>query len=157
MDSLVRKKIVRMAVIVAAALMLPLALAVIGGRQIWKDYKARSEMETAYSEALRESLERAADVAMPVPTLTEEAITLEVPADKFEPELQRVVRLAHGIGGSASSWNDGETVRIVASVPVSSAELYRQAVESKVMSMTAAGESDSMTVVQILLRPIAEQ
>ncbi len=121
---------------------------------MWQDYRARSEMQAAYSEALQESLERAADVAMPVPTLTEDVITLEVPADRFETELQRLVRLAHGIGGSASSWNDGETLRIVASVPSTSADLYRQAVESNIVSMAAAGESDSMTVVQILLRPV---
>jgi hypothetical protein len=154
MDSLARKKVLRMAVIVAAALVLPLALAVVGGWRMWKDHRARSEMQAAYSEALRESLERAADVAMPVPTLTESVITLEVPADKFESELQRLVRLAHGIGGSASSWNDGETVRIVASVPATSADLFRQAVQSNVVSMAAAGESDTMSVVQILLRPV---
>ena len=124
---------------------------------MWQDYRDKSEMQTAYSEALRESLERAADVAMPVPTLTDDVITLEVPSDKFEPELQRVVRLAHGIGGSASSWNDGETVRIVASVPATSADVFRQAVQSNVLSMAAAGESDTMTVVQILLRPVTKQ
>lgn len=154
MDPVARRKTVRMAVIVAGALLLPLALAVVGGWRIWKDYRARSEMQAAYSEALQKSLERAADVAMPVPTLTEEVITREVSAEEFESELQRVVRLAHGIGGSASSWNDGETVRIVASVPATSADLYRQAVEGRVMSMAAAGESDTMTVVQILLRPV---
>jgi hypothetical protein len=154
MDNVVRKKIVRMALIVAAALALPMALAVFGGWRMWQDYRARSELQAAYSEALQESLERAADVVMPVPTLTGEVITREVPAGQFEPELQRVVRLADGVGGSASSWNDGETVRIVASVPATSAELYRQAVEGNVMSMAAAGESETMTVVQILLRPV---
>lgn len=153
MDSLARKKIVRMAVIVAAALVLPLALAVVGGWRMWKDYRARSEMQAAYSEALRESLERAADVAMPVPTLTDEVIELRAPAGSFEAELQRVVRLAHGIGGGASSYNDGETVRIVANVPKSSAQLFRQAVNSKVLSLAAAGESETMTIVQIVLRP----
>ena len=155
MEPASRQKMIRMAVVVALALALPLALAIVGGWRMWTDYRARSEMQAAYSEALRESLERAADVAMPVPTLTDEAINLAVPADKFEPELQRVVRLAHGMGGSASSWNDGEAVRIVASVPASSADLFRQAVQSTVVSMAAAGESDTMTVVQIVLRPVA--
>ena len=155
MEPASRQKMIRMAVVVALALALPLALAIVGGWRMWTDYRARSEMQAAYSEALRESLERAADVAMPVPTLTDEAINLAVPADKFEPELQRVVRLAHGMGGSASSWNDGETVRIVASVPATSADLFRQAVQSNVVSMAAAGESDTMTVVQIVLRPVA--
>jgi hypothetical protein len=154
MEPASRQKMIRMAVVVALALALPLALAIVGGWRMWTDYRARSEMQAAYSEALRESLERAADVAMPVPTLTDEAINLAVPADKFEPELQRVVRLAHGMGGSASSWNDGETVRIVASVPATSADLFRQAVQSNVVSMAVAGESDTMTVVQIVLRPV---
>ena len=155
MEPASRQKMIRMAVVAALALALPLALAIVGGWRMWTDYRARGEMQAAYSEALRESLERAADVAMPVPTLTDEVINLAVPADKFEPELQRVVRLAHGMGGSASSWNDGETVRIVASVPATSADLFRQAVQSNVVSMAAAGESDTMTVVQIVLRPVA--
>lgn len=153
MDSLSRKKTIRMAIIVAAALVLPLALAVVGGLRMWKDYRARSEMQAAYSEALKASLERAADVAMPVPTLTDEAIDLRMPASSLESELQRVVRLAHGVGGGASSYNDGETVRIVANVPKSSADLFRQAVKGNVLSLTAAGESESMTIIQIVLRP----
>lgn len=157
MDNFARKKTIRMALIVAVALALPLALAVVGGWRMWSDYRARSEMQTAYNEALKQSLERAADVAMPVPTLTDDVVALDVPADKFETELQRVVRLAHGIGGSASSWNDGTTVRIVASVPSTSASIFRDAVKSNVVSMAAAGESDSMTIVQIVLRPVAKK
>jgi len=157
MDSLAGKKTVRMVIIVAAALVLPLALAVVGGLRMWKDYRARSEMQAAYSEALKESLERAADVVMPVPTLTDEVIELRVPVRSLESELQRVVRLAHGIGGGASSYNDGETVRIVANVPKSSENLFRQAVNSNVVSLTAAGESEPMTIVQIVLRPEGER
>ena len=90
---------------------------------------------------------------MPVPTLTDEAIDLRMPAGSLESELQRVVRLAHGVGGGASSYNDGETVRIVANVPKSSADLFRQAVKGNVLNLTAAGESESMTIIQIVLRP----
>ena len=157
MDSVARKKTIRMAIIVAAALALPLALAVVGGLRMWKDYRARTEMQAAYSVALKESLERAADVAMPVPTLTDEVIEVRMPASVLEAELQRVVRLAHGVGGGASSYNDGETVRIVANVPKSSESLFRQAVNSNVLSLTAAGESESMTIVQIVLRPEQER
>ena len=142
-----------MAVIVAAALVLPLALALVGGWRMWKDHRARSAMQEAYSEALRESAERAADTVLPVPTLTDGAIEMTVPAANFESELQRVIRLAHGLGGSAASWNDGRSVRIVANVPSTAEALFRDAVESKVVSMTAAGDSRSKTVVQILLKP----
>lgn len=142
-----------MAAVVAAALAVPLALLAGGAWNVWKDYRARSAMQTAYHEALRDAAERAADVVMPVPTLSDDVMRLDVPADKFESELQRIVRLAHGIGGSAASWNDGETVRIIANVPTTAAELFRDAVNSNVLSMTAAGDSEMKTVVQIELRP----
>jgi len=151
-EKAVKKKTIAL-VAVGVFLSLPIALAVVGGWDIWGEYRARRAEETAYNQALREAAERAADVVMPVPSLTDDVITLDVPADKFEPELQRIVRLAHGIGGSAASWNDGETVRIVANVPTTAAELFRDAVNSNVLSMTAAGDSEMKTVVQIVLRP----
>lgn len=141
------------AAVVLAAISLPVALLAGGAWSMWKDHRARNAMQAAYSEALRESAERAADVVMPVPTLTDQAIELSVPPDKLESELQRVIRLAHGIGGSAASWNDGRSVRIVANVPSTALELFRDAVKSNVVSMTAAGDSQSKTVVQILLKP----
>ena len=142
-----------MAVVVAAALAVPIGLLAAGAWGMWKDYRERRTMQAAYSEALREAAERAADTVMPVPTLSEDVIELSVPADKLEPELQRVVRLAHGIGGSAASWNDGQSVRIVANVPATAAEIFRDAVRSSVVSMTAAGDDQSKTVVQVLLKP----
>lgn len=142
-----------MAAVVAAALAVPIGLLSAGAWSMWQDYRERRNMQAAYSEALRESAERAADMVMPVPTLTEDVVELTVPADKFEPEVQRVVRLAHGIGGSAASWNDGQSVRIVANVPATAAELFRDAVRSNVVSMTAAGDSQTKTVVQVLLKP----
>ena len=156
MDAAGRRKTLVMVAVVAAALAVPLALLAGGAWGMWKDYRARSAMQTAYNEALRDAAERAADVVMPVPTLTDDVILLDVPADKFEPELQRIVRLAHGIGGSAASWNDGETVRIIANVPITAAELFRDAVNSNVLSMTAAGDSGMKTVVQIVLRPVGK-
>jgi hypothetical protein len=41
----------------------------------------------------------------------------------------------------------------VANVPSTALELFRDAVNSNVVSMTAAGDSPSKTVVQILLKP----
>jgi hypothetical protein len=154
-EQAVRKKAIAL-VAVGVFLSLPIALAVVAGWDIWGEYRDRRAEEAAYNQALREAAERAADVVMPVPSLTDDVITLDVPADKFEPELQRIVRLAHGIGGSAASWNDGETVRIVANVPTTAAELFRDAVNSNVLSMTTAGDSEMKTVVQIVLRPVAK-
>jgi acylphosphatase len=153
MDPATRKKMIFTAAVVLAAISLPVALLAGGAWSMWKDYRARNVMQAAYSEALRESAERAADVVMPVPTLTDQAIELSVPPGQLESELQRVIRLAHGIGGSAASWNDGRSVRIVANVPSTALELFRDAVNSNVVSMTAAGDSPSKTVVQILLKP----
>ena len=148
-----RRKMIITAAVVLAAISLPVALLAGGAWSMWKDHRARNAMQAAYSEALRESAERAADVVMPVPTLTDQAIELSVPPGQLESELQRVIRLAHGIGGSAASWNDGRSVRIVANVPSTALELFRDAVNSNVVSMTAAGDSPSKTVVQILLKP----
>lgn len=153
MDPSNRKKSVVLALVIAAALALPLALLLAGGWSMWRDYRARAATEAAHREAMRESLERAADVVMPVPTLSDDVVQLEVPATKFEQELQRVVRLAHGIGGGAASWNDGESVRIVANVPATAEDLFREAVKGNVVSITAAGDSATKTVVQIILRP----
>ena len=102
-----RRKMIITAAVVLAAISLPVALLAGGAWSMWKDYRARNAMQAAYSEALRESAERAADVVMPVPTLTDQAIELSVPPGRLESELQRIIRLAHGIGGSAASWNDG--------------------------------------------------
>ena len=148
-----RRKMIITAAVVLAAVSLPVALLAGGAWSMWKDYRERNAMQAAYSEALRESAERAADVVMPVPTLTDQAIELSVPPGRLESELQRVIRLAHGIGGSAASWNDGRSVRIVANVPSTALQLFRDAVNSNVVSMTAAGDSQSKTVVQILLKP----
>ncbi|MEX1111675.1 MAG: hypothetical protein WEB31_07730 [Chthoniobacterales bacterium] len=153
MDPGTRRKMIITAAVVLAAISLPVALLAGGAWSMWKDYRARTTMQAVYSEALRESAERAADVVMPVPTLTDNAIELSVPPAKLESELQRVIRLAHGIGGSAASWNDGRSVRIVANIPSTALELFRGAVNSNVVSMTAAGDSQSKTVVQILLKP----
>jgi acylphosphatase len=153
MDPATRKKMIITAAVVLAAISLPVALLAGGAWGMWKDSRARNVMQAAYSEALRESAERAADVVMPVPTLTDQALELSVPPGQLESELQRVIRLAHGIGGSAASWNDGRSVRIVANVPSTALELFRDAVNSNVVSMTAAGDSPSKTVVQILLKP----
>lgn len=139
--------------VVLAALALPLALAAAGGWSIWKDWRARKDMESAHREALQAALERAADVAMPVPSLTGDEVIRDIPMADFERELQRVVRLAKGVGGSAASWNDGESVRIVANVPQSAEGLFRDSLERGVFDIAAAGESKMLTVVQIVLRP----
>jgi hypothetical protein len=78
-----------------------------------------------------------------------------LPLEKFEDELQRVVRLAAGVGGTASSWNDGETVRVVANVPSSAEVLFRESVERGVYDLNAAGESGTMVMVEVLLQPAA--
>jgi len=144
-------------VAVGVFLSLPLALAVVGGWGIWQDRKAQQVAQTEFNEALRQSLERAADVALPAPTLSDGALVLECPMDQFEAELQRLVRLAKGVGGSASSWNDGESVRVVASVPGSAETLFREAVERGVYDLNAAGETGPKVVVEVLLKPVVAQ
>lgn len=145
--------------VVAAALLLPVALAVVGGWAMWSSRQAAapSEPTPEQVEQLRAAVERAAETALPVPSfLASDAVVLEVPPDRFEGELQRVVRLATGVGGSASSYNDGSAVRIVARVPAGNGEVFRDALSRGVYDIAAAGESGPSTIVEVLLKPAGE-
>lgn len=147
-----KKKAIALAA-VAVFLSLPIALAVVGGWGVWKERQARKVQEVEFNEALRESLERAADVVFPVPTLGADALTVQCTPADFEKELQRVVRLAEGVGGSASSWNDGDSVRIIANVPGSAETLFRESVTRGVYDLNTAGDGGAMTVVEVLIKP----
>jgi hypothetical protein len=128
MDNLRIRKLIIIAAVVFAALLLPVALLVFGVRGMWKERAEQRASQAQFSEALRQSLEKTADVVLPAPTLGEGAMVVALPLEKFENELQRVLRLAAGVGGTASSWNDGETVRVVANVPSSAEVLFRRGV-----------------------------
>jgi hypothetical protein len=138
---------------VAVFLSLPVALAVVGGWGLWKEREARKVQEAEFSDALRQSLERAADVVFPVPTLGADAVTVQCAPADFEKEVQRVVRLAEGVGGSASSWNDGDSVRIISNVPGGAETLFRESVTRGVYDLNTAGDSGPMTVVEVLIKP----
>ena len=155
MDNPRIRKLIIIAAVVFAALLLPLGLLVFGVRGMWKERAEQRASQAQFSEALRLSLEKTADVVLPAPTLGEGAMVVALPLEKFEDELQRVVRLAAGVGGTASSWNDGETVRVVANVPSSAEVLFRQSVERGVYDLNAAGESGTMVMVEVLLQPAA--
>ena len=153
MDNLRIRKLIIIAAVVFAALLLPVALLVFGVRGMWKERAEQRASQAQFSEALRQSLEKTADVVLPAPTLGEGAMVMALPLEKFENELQRVLRLAAGVGGTASSWNDGETVRVVANVPSSAEVLFRESVERGVYDLNAAGESGTMVMVEVLLQP----
>jgi hypothetical protein len=155
MDNPRIRKLIIIAAVVFAALLLPLGLLVFGVRGMWKERAEQRASQAQFSEALRLSLEKTADVVLPAPTLGEGAMVVALPLEKFEDELQRVVRLAAGVGGTASSWNDGETVRVVANVPSSAEVLFRESVERGVYDLNAAGESGTMVMVEVLLQPAA--
>ena len=155
MNNLRIRKLIIIAAVVFAALLLPLGLLVFGVRGILKERAEQRASQAQFSEALRLSLEKTADVVLPAPTLGEGAMVVALPLEKFEDELQRVVRLAAGVGGTASSWNDGETVRVVANVPSSAEVLFRESVERGVYDLNAAGESGTMVMVEVLLQPAA--
>ena len=155
MDNLRIRKLIIIAAVVFAALLLPVALLFFGVRGMWKERAEQRVSQAQFSEALRQSLEKTADVVLPAPTLGEGAMVVALPLEKFENELQRVLRLAAGVGGTASSWNDGETVRVVANVPSSAEVLLRESVERGVYDLNAAGESGTMVMVEVLLQPAA--
>lgn len=98
MDKPRMRKLILIAAVVFAALLLPLGLLVFGVRGMWKERAEQRASQAQFSEALRLSLERAADVVLPVPTLGQGAMVVALPLEKIEHELQRVVRLAAGLG-----------------------------------------------------------
>lgn len=142
------------AAVVAVFLALPIALAILGGWGMWRESQTHQAQPAEGNEALRESLERAADVAFPAPTLGAEALTVECAPEDFEKEVQRIVRLAGGVGGSASSWNDGGSVRIVANVPDSAEGLFRDAVTGGVYDLTSAGDGGPASMIEVLITPV---
>ncbi len=150
-DHVERKRMI-VILVVGAALFLPLVLAIAGG---WMMVKGEPKgLNAAQSEALRQALERTANTVLPSPTLLGgRAIIMEMPLPELEEELQRVIRLAKGFGGSASSWNDGQSVKIFANVPTSAEALFRDSVQRGVFDMVVAGESSTMVMVEVVLRP----
>ena len=150
-----RKKMLLAAGVAALAIALPLTLAVIGGRKMWEETRSRPVAEPVTS-ALQEAAERAAEAALPVPTLAPDAETLECASDKIEAEVQRVVRLANGVGGVASSWNDGQTIRIIAKIPADAESIYRDAVKKGIYDLQIAQTATQTTIVEVLIKPMGE-
>jgi hypothetical protein len=153
MDAKDRGKIILTVLISALALALPLALLIVGSMGLWRDHRAAQASEKEFQQALEQSLQRAAETVMPAPSSGLEPVIVECPEEKFQSELQRVVRLARGLGGTASSWNDGQEVRIMANVPSSAEQLFRQSIVTGVYDLNSATESKTMVVVEVLLRP----
>ena len=69
------------------------------------------------------------------------------------PHHRSIRPVARGLGGTASSWNDGEQVRILANVPTSAEELFRHAITNGVYDLNSATESKTLVVVEVVLRP----
>lgn len=150
-----QKKVLLMAGAVGAAMILPVTLAVVGARQMWTESR-QPDAVTGQTDGLREAAERAADAALPVPTLAADAVIVECSADETEAEVQRVVRLSGGVGGAASSWNDGKTIRIIAKIPADAESLFRDAVQRGIYDMQIAKGSTETTVVEVLIKPGAK-
>jgi hypothetical protein len=140
------------AAVAAVALSLPLALAVVGGAKIWEETRKRPAADPDTS-GLREAAERAAEAALPAPTLAADAEILKCAPEDLEAQVQRVVRLAGGVGGVASSWNDGKTVRIIAKIPTDTESIFRDAVTRGLYDMRVAHGAQATTVVEVLIEP----
>jgi hypothetical protein len=119
---------------------------------MWRESKA-PQLSPEHSAALKEAAERAADAALPVPTLAVDAVVIECASDETESEVQRIVRLSGGVGGAASSWNDGVSVRIIAKIPADSDSIFRDAVTRGIYDMKIAKGSEETTIVEVLIKP----
>lgn len=148
------KKVLVMAGIVGLALILPATLAVVGMRQMWRE-RSQAQTSPRHSAALKEAAERAADAALPVPTLAADALVVQCEPKEFEAQVQRIVRLSGGVGGAASSWNDGKTIRILAKIPADAEGAFRDAVSRDIYDMKIAKGSEGTTVVEVLIKPSA--
>ncbi|MEI7863881.1 MAG: hypothetical protein WCI38_00815 [Chthoniobacterales bacterium] len=149
-----QKKILVMVGVVMLALALPLALAVFGGLRMWQEHRlAQQQIPPELSRALHEAAERAADAVLPAPTLGAGAMIVECAPEAIEKEVQRIVRLADGVGGAASSWNDGKTIRIIANIPSDTENIFRNAVQRGLYDMAIAKGSEHKTVVEVLITP----
>ncbi len=142
-----------MLAVVMVALALPVALGIYGGWTMWQEHQSARTAGPAPSEQLREAAERAADAALPAPTLGTDAVIVECAPNEIEAQVQRVVRLAGGVGGSSSAWNDGTSIRIVAKVPSSSEGLFRDLVARGVYDIAVSGNEHPSAVVEVLVRP----
>ena len=140
--------------VVMIALAVPLALVATAAWMMFGSGK-QPPADPARAAAMQAAIERAAETVMPAPSMGGDVLNVACPADKMEQEVQRVVRLARGVGGSASSWNNGEQVRIIAKVPASSAELYREAVSRGYYDAAAAGDEGAKAIVEVVIRPAA--
>jgi hypothetical protein len=152
MRSEAKKKMLLAAAVAVLALALPVALAVVGGMKLWEETRSSPAAEPDTS-GLREAAERAAEAALPVPTLAANAETLECAPEKLESEVQRVVRLADGVGGVASSWNDGQSVRIIAKIPGDTESIFRDAVSQGIYDLQIAKTTAQTTIVEVLIKP----
>ena len=88
-----------------------------------------------------------------MPTLASDAEILRCAPDELEAQVQRVVRLAGGVGGVASSWNDGKALRIIAKIPTDTESLFRDAVARGLYDMRVAHGALTTTVVEVLIEP----
>lgn len=148
-----QKKILIAAGVALLALALPTALVLTGTLKMWGETRT-PELAPGQASALREAAERAVDAALPVPTLSADAVEVECPPENIEAEVQRVVRLASGVGGAASSWNDGQTLRIIAKVPEDADAIFRDAVKRGIYDMKVARGSRETSVVEVLIKPV---
>ena len=145
-----KKRLIVLAVVLAA-LALPGALVVFGGLKMWQEHGTQTP-EPGLSAELRAAAERAADAAMPAPTLGADAVIVECAPRDIEAQVQRVVRLAGGVGGTAAAWNDGSSVRIVAKVPSASEGLFCDMVAKGVYDIAVSGDGHPSAVVEVLVR-----
>lgn len=151
------KKLLVILAVVLLALALPVALAVTGGWMMWRE--SRPEAARAVADGLRPAAERSAEAALPAPTIGAGAIVRECAPENLEKELQRIVRLAGGVGGAASAWNDGEKVRLVAKVPRESEKVFREAVTGGMYGLAMASDgsaAETSVVVEVLVLPVSK-
>lgn len=145
-------KVLFMACVVFIALALPISLLVIGGGKMWRERNASPPLPAEVADSLRASAERAANAALPTPTLGNERLTVECPPERVEIEVRRIVKLTRNVGGAASLWRDASATRVLANIPESTEEAFRQAVRDGTEDLAAAGSPIPTVIVDVLIQ-----
>jgi hypothetical protein len=96
---------------------------------------------------LKEVLERSAEDALPVPSVSDDEIVLNIDSSRFDSEIERVIGIAQDMGGTALRSGDEE---ILAQIPVRNVSEFHARVtgkEPRESNATGAAEESNQLIV----------
>ncbi len=138
--------------VVLAALALPLSLALWGGWDMWRSARAPANAPAEPAPALRGVVEAVADQALPAPVIEQVALQVRAAPGEGRAEMDRIVRLAGGLGGEATGIPQDGGFRLIAKVPSAALPMFRTAVETGIRDIAAGQAVGPLETVEIVVR-----